>query len=255
MLCCRGVDHATGVVAALPGAGTLVASASTALLVPTDAPHDKRQVALRLGGRPTCATPLPGGSKVVLGDASGQLHLLDTERLQAAPVAGGLLAAAPSCLAFLAAPAQAAATPAAPAGALFVGSAGGSSALLEVPASPVAGSMQWQAMCGGGAGGLPSSLAPVTSCRLIPDPSGCGDARLLMCCGQAPFARLALARLAAALVPLAVGGGDLPVSGGAQQGCAWGPPAVALLPVRSTLCIQQQCHCTTVPHFPTACRA
>ena len=114
-------------------------------------------------------------------------------------------AAAPSCLAHLAPPGQP--------GVLYVGSRGGGGHLLQVPqgATAVAAAAEpWQALAGGGAAALAAGLAPVGACQAFVDSSG--DTRLLLCCGEPPFCRLALGRLAASLVPLAVGDSDLPVS-------------------------------------------
>ena len=172
------------------------------------------------------------------GDSQGQLVLLDLRHPSTAPVARGLLPAAPSCLAFMAAgqrPDCAAGeaegagravdeAPSPAAGILFAGSTGGS-VFLEVPeaALDAEGSAEaqqeaadpaaWQLASGGGVDRLAASAAPVTFCQLIDCPSGCGDKRLLMCCGTAPFGRLALGRMAAGLRPLAVGGDHLPVRG------------------------------------------
>lgn len=212
------VRPSTCLVAALPLGRTLVAAADALTLVPSDAPQDKQQVAVQLAGRPTCAAVL-SPSAAVVGDAGGRLTLLDLEGLQAAPLApgAGLPPAAPTCLAFLPAAAAVEGAAAAP-GALFVGSSGGG-VFLRVPPAALAGAPAaaagWQPVGGGDAALLAAGLGPVLDCCAVPDPSGSGDTRLLMCCGAAPFSRLALAHLAAHLVPLAVGGGDLPVS-------AWG---------------------------------
>lgn len=191
----------------------LVAASDGLALVQADAPQDRQLVPARLAGRPTAATPLSDRLAVV-ACSSGQLLLLDVHRLGAAPVAAGLLSAAPTCLAFLPAPgdeaAQAAAGaagvglggPAPPAGLLFVGSSSGGSAFLQLPA--------WRAAPAGDAAQLTPGVAPVSSARLFED--DCGDRRLLACCGQPPHARLAVGHLAAGLSPLAAGGGDLPVS-------------------------------------------
>lgn len=196
-----------------------MAAANGFTLLSADAPQDKQLVAARLQGRPTCAAAL-SESAAVVGDSSGQLTLLDLERLTAVPVATGLLPAAPSCLAFL--PAAAAA-----AGVLFAGCSSGGGVFLEVPpeaafagAPSAVAAAQWQVVGGGDAAPLAANLAPVVDCKAIPDPSGCGDMRLLMCCGAAPFSRLALGHLAANLAPLAVGGGDeLPVR--VRLGSGW----------------------------------
>lgn len=207
-----------------------MAAQTSLLLVEADAPQQKRQVPVRLREQPTCAVALSERA-AVLGDGSGQLLLLDLQRVELAAIAAVPLAAAPSCLAYLPHPASSSMEPAGPeeghaqqaapaepaAGLLLVGSSAGST-LLEVPAAALAGDAaaaaaaeKWHPAAGGE--GLGASLAPVASCLLIPDPSGCGDARLLMCCGEAPFGRLALGRLAAGLAPLAVGSADLPVGG------------------------------------------
>jgi hypothetical protein len=229
------VHPSTSLVAALPGGRTLVASQEGLALVHADAPHDRQLARVSLRGMPTCAVALSEGVAVV-GDSAGQLLLLDLRRLEAAPLPRGLLAAAPASLAFLpAAPVvEADVAPAgtaadgAPAGLLFVGSSSGGSVFLEVPQAAMAGAGNsshdgsnwrdaaaaqacWQALPAGEGGGQLAGLAPVSCCQLIKDPSGCGDNRLLMCSGNAPFGRLALGRLAAGLVPLAVGDSDLPV--------------------------------------------
>jgi hypothetical protein len=230
------VHPSTSLVAALPGGRTLVASREGLALVHADAPHDRQLARVSLRGKPTCAAALSEGVAVV-GDSAGQLLLLDLRRLEAAPLPRGLLAASPTSLAFLTAPpaVEADVAPAgtaadgAPAGVLFVGSSSGGSVFLEVPQAAMAGACSsspgdsnwrvaaaaqasWQALpAGEGGGSQLVSLAPVSCCQLIEDPSGCGDNRLLMCSGEAPFGRLALGRLAAGLVPLAVGGSDLPV--------------------------------------------
>ena len=239
---CRNVHPSTSLLAALPGGRTLVASREGLALVHADAPRDRQLVRVSLRGTPTRATALSEGVAVV-GDSAGQLTLLymDLPRLEAAPLPGGLLTAAPTSLAFLPAPpaVEADVAPAgtaadeAPAGTLFVGSSSGGSVFLEVPRAAVvgaggrshggsssswheaaAGQASWQVLPGGEAtSGQLASLAPVSCCQLIEDPSGCGDNRLLMCSGEGPFGRLALGRLAAGLVPLAVGGKDLPVGG------------------------------------------
>lgn len=218
---CSNVRPSTSLVAALPGGQTLVAAADVLTLVPADAPQDKQQVAVQLAGRPTCAAVL-SPSAAVVGDASGRLTLLDLDGMQAAPLAlgAGLPPAAPTCLAFLP-PVETAGGAAGAPGVLFVGSSSGG-VLLRVPPAALDGAgvqaanaaaANWQPVGGGDAALLAAGLGPVLDCCAVPDPSGCGDTRLLMCCGAAPFSRLALAHLAAQLVPLAVGGGDLPVSG------------------------------------------
>lgn len=174
----------------------------------------------------------------MLCDSSGQLLLLDLPSLVATPVVTALsLAPGPACLAYLPHPARGEqpAGPAGseqedhhvgrPAGLLFVGSSGG--VLLEVPAAALAGGpaaalASWQA-ASGISEPFGSCLAPVAFGQLVPDPSGCGDARLLAGCGDAPFGRLALCRLAADVTPLAVGSADLPVRRPGTQLvlCSW----------------------------------
>lgn len=202
----------------------LVAAQSSLLVVGADAPHNKQQAAVRLPGMPAAAVALSEAA-AVLSDSSGQLLLLDLHRLVATPIATAPLAAGPSCLAYLPHPARSM-EPAGPAdskheqpscaepvaGLVFVGSGGGM--LLEVPAaalagSPAAAAVSWRE-AGSGSEQFGGRLASLAFAQLIPDPSGCGDARLLAGCGKAPF-RLALGRLAAGLTPLAVGSADLPV--------------------------------------------
>lgn len=204
----------------------LVAASDGLALVRADAPQDRQLVPARLRGRPTSAAALSQRLAVV-ACSEGQLLLLDLHRLEAAPVAARLPSAAPTCLTFMptageaaeqAAPlaeaeAEAGApTPALPAGLLFVGSSSGSSAFLELPA--------WRAVPAGDTAQLAASMAPISSACLFED--DCGDGRLLACCGQPPFARLALGRLAAGLSRLASGGGDLPVGRGGVGGAGWG---------------------------------
>ncbi|PRW18316.1 DNA damage-binding 1 [Chlorella sorokiniana] len=230
--CCwflRNVCPTTSLVAPLPGARTLVAAQTSLMVVHADAPHSKQQAAVGLNGSPTAAAALSQNA-VVLSDSSGQLLLLDLQSLAATPVATTSLTAGPSCLALLPHPAcgtepagpadseqeQCCAAP--PAGLLFVGSGGG--VLLEVLAAALAGgpaaaeaaaAVGWRVAGGGDGGeGFGSCLAPVAFGQLVPDPSGCDDARLLAGCGEAPFGRLALGRLAAGLTPLAVGSAELP---------------------------------------------
>lgn len=169
----------------------------------------------------------------MLWDSSGQLLLLDLPSLVASPIVTALsLAPGPACLAYLPHPARRVQPtgPASseqedhhagpPAGLLFVGSGGG--VLLEVPAAALAGKAlaSWQA-ASGISEPFGSCLAPIAFCQLVPDPSGCGDARLLAGCGNAPFGRLALCRLAADLTPLAVGSADLPVRRPGTQLVLW----------------------------------
>ncbi|KAL4458059.1 hypothetical protein ABPG75_012924 [Micractinium tetrahymenae] len=209
----RNVHPSTSLVAALPGARMLVGAREGLALVQADAPQDRQLVPVRLQGQPTCAAALSERLAVV-ACSEGQLLLLDLQRLEAAPVAAGVLNAAPTCLAFMpaldkgagqaaaaAAVAEAGTSGAAPpAGLLFVGSGGGGSAFLELPG--------WRPAPAGDAAQLAASVAPISSACLFEDDSG--DKRLLACCGQAPFAQLALGWLAAGLSPLASGGGDLP---------------------------------------------
>lgn len=216
----------TSLVAALSGARTLVAAQTSLLVVHADAPHNKQRAAVCLRGTPTAAAAL-SNEAAVLSDSSGQLLLLDVQHLLATPImAAAPLATGPTCLAYLlhslcsmqpAGPADSGCVQACdggpPAGLLFVGSGGG--VLLEVPAaalagSPAAAAAEWR-VADSSSQHFCSCLSPVVFGQLVPDPSGCGDTRLLAVCGEAPSARLALCRMAAGLTPLAIGSADLPV--------------------------------------------
>lgn len=120
-----------------------------------------------------------------------------------------------------------------PAGLLFVGSRVGPSNFVEVgwqgvwegglpaaaPGTSQAPEEEWEVLPPelGGIG----SLAPIHSGAVVADPSGCGDARLLLGCGSGPTGRLALARWAAGLEPVVSGAGPPLVGGVARQGMLW----------------------------------
>ena len=169
----------------------LIVSRQGAQLIQSDGPF-RLHIGASLGGVPTAAASLGSTQLVLVADSGGQLHVLDVKRGAVSRVSTSAPLPVASCLAF------------APrwfdsgAAAVFLGSTSGSSVLLEVP-SDLGSTWEVQPEA------VVASLAPVRDAAVVQDPSGCGDARLLCCCGAAPRGRLAIAWLAGGLASLAEG--------------------------------------------------
>eukprot|EP00887_Chlorella_sp_A99_P001486 scaffold8.g1486.t1 len=171
--------------------GVLLVSGRGAQLLQLDGPF-RLQLSLNMEGAvPTAAVCLGGTQSVLIADSASSLHLIDCQRGTARRVDTNTPLPIASCLAFL--PRWL------PSGtsAVLVGSASGTSALVEVPS--YLGS-RWEVQ----PEALLPTLAPVRGAALMRDPS-CGDTRLVCCCGEAPRGRLAIAWLAAGLQPLVEG--------------------------------------------------
>ena len=181
--------------------GHVLVGCTALQFVPGDTPNQRVELPIALEGDPLAAALL-GGTRLVLGDGRGQLHLVDLQRGWAMRVdmPGMAQLGLASCMAYCA--------PCAGeergGGALFLGtSSGAQSMFVHLPAVALEGDAE-EAVAGWEPAESPGlqSLAPIFAAAMVPDPAGSGDAVLLMCCGTEPCGRLALARPAARLASL-----------------------------------------------------